>query len=143
MKIDKIFERITKLEAAILSRKQPTTATDVKPESTATDTCINGINVMRIPLRDAYSFALQLLDFVFSKEEQAGSLLFKSKKTTKPALDSKRVQNILSLVDRRYGGDNWDLKTLSAKVNQKCRDLGVKKSNKTLKELPAVLEDDD
>ena len=39
---------------------------------------INGINVMCIPSRDAYSCALQLMDLLFMKEEMVGSLLFKS-----------------------------------------------------------------
>ena len=38
---------------------------------------VNGVNVMRIPSRDAYSFGLQLLNILFTKEELAVSLLFK------------------------------------------------------------------
>ena len=30
---------------------------------------INGINVLRIPSRDAYSYGLRLMDIIFSKEE--------------------------------------------------------------------------
>ena len=41
---------------------------------------VNGVNVMRIPSRDAYSFGLQLLNILFTKEELAVSLLCKSKK---------------------------------------------------------------
>ena len=47
----------------------------------------NGVNVMRIPARDAYSYGLQLMDILFTKEELSSSLLFKSKKSEKPGLD--------------------------------------------------------
>ena len=70
-----------KLVVQILSSLSKTSAfiyPDVKQEDSKT--CINGINVMRIPSRDAYAFALQLVDVLFTKEELASSLLFKSKK---------------------------------------------------------------
>lgn len=76
---------------------------------------------MHIPSRDAYSFGLQLLNILFTKEELAVSLLFKSKKSTKPGLDQGRVEKMLKLIERRFGSD-WDLRTLSQKVNQKCHD---------------------
>ena len=99
-----------------------TDVNDVKPDIPQnSSTHINGINVMRIPSRDAYSFGLQLMDVLFTKEELASSLLFKSKKSEKPGLDGERVQRLLGLLDKRYG-DQWDLKTFSAKANQKCRD---------------------
>ena len=82
---------------------------------------VNGINTLRIPSRDAYSYGLQLMDIFFTKEELATSLLFKSKKSDKPALDKERVEKILRLIDKRYD-TKWDLKTLTAKANQKCRD---------------------
>ena len=81
---------------------------------------------MRIPSRDAYAFALQLMDVLFTKEELASSLIFQSKKSDKPALHPQRVQQLLNFVDNRYA-DNWDLKTLTAKANQKCRDLKLNK----------------
>ena len=65
--------------------------------------------------------ALQLLDMLFSKEELSSALLFKSKKSENPALDKERVEKLLSYVEKRFG-TNWDMKTLIAKVNQKCRD---------------------
>ena len=42
----------------------------------------NGVNIMRIPARDAYAYGLHLMDIHFCKEEPAMSLLFKSKKVT-------------------------------------------------------------
>ena len=47
------------------------------------------------------------------------SLLLKSKK---PGLDQGRVEHMLKLIERRFGND-WDLRTLSQKVNQKCHDM--------------------
>ena len=82
---------------------------------------VNGVNVMRIPSRDAYSFGLQLLNILFTKEELAVSLLFKSKKGEKPGPEQRRVENMLRLIEKRFEND-WDLRTLSQKVNQKCRD---------------------
>lgn len=76
---------------------------------------------MRIPSRDAYSFSLQLLTILFTKEELSASLLFKSKKSEKPGLDQGRVEKMLKIIEKRYGND-WDLRTLTQKVNQKCRD---------------------
>ena len=77
---------------------------------------------MRIPSRDAYSFGLQLLDILFTKEKCYVSLLFKSKKSTKPGLDHERVEKMLRLIERRFGGD-WDLRTLTSKIDQKCHDF--------------------
>ena len=42
---------------------------------------------MRVNARDAYAFALQILDMFFTKQELAVSLLFKSKKSEKPGLE--------------------------------------------------------
>ena len=81
---------------------------------------------MRVNARDAYAFALQILDMLFTKDELAVSLLFKSKKSEKPGLDKDRVEKLLKCLEKRYGNDGWDLKTLVAKVNQKCRDAVVK-----------------
>ena len=113
----------------------------VKPESCddAADT-INGVNVMRLPSRDAYSFALQLMDILFTREELASCLMFKSKKSDKPALDHEKVEKILQYVEQKYGLDKWDIKTMTAKANQKCRDSAklitattVEKSSATAK----------
>ena len=94
---------------------------EVKKEEAGSDALINGINVLRLPARDAYAFALQLLDVLFTKEELASSLLFKSKESEKPGLDKARVKQLMTLVDKRFG-NSWDLKTLTQKANQKCRD---------------------
>ena len=76
---------------------------------------------MRLPSRDCYSFGLHLLDILFTKEELSTSLLFKSKKSERLGLDQERVEKMLKLIERRYGNE-WDLRTLMQKVNQKCRD---------------------
>ena len=82
---------------------------------------VNGVDISRIPARDVYSFGLQLLEVIFTKKELAESLLFKSKKSSKPGLPVEKVQQYLTTVDNRFGG-YWDLKKLTSKVNQKCRD---------------------
>ena len=52
---------------------------------------LNGINIMPIiPSRDAYSFALQLMDMIFCKDKLVSALLFKTKKSSKPGLDLKK-----------------------------------------------------
>lgn len=52
---------------------------------------INGVNVMCIPPSDAYSYALNLMDLIFTKEDMALFLLFKSKKSDEPELDQTKV----------------------------------------------------
>ena len=62
-----------------------------------------------------------MLDALFTKDELKGSLLFKSKKSDKPALDQQRVEKLLGCIDKRFG-EKWDIKKFTAKANQKCRD---------------------
>ena len=52
---------------------------------------VNGVNLLHIPARDAYAYGLQLMDALFTKQELAGSLIFKSKKSEKQGLDQDRV----------------------------------------------------
>jgi hypothetical protein len=81
----------------------------------------------RISARDPYSYALQAMDVLFDKEELAASLLFKSKKSSKPSLDPTRVELMLSHIDNRFG-KTWDIKMLTQKANQKCRDSRLAQS---------------
>ena len=81
---------------------------------------VNGVNGMRLPSRDCYSFGLQLLDILFTNEELATSLLFQSKKSKRAGLDKERVETMLQLIEKRYGSE-WDLRVLTQKVNQKYR----------------------
>lgn len=60
---------------------------------------VNGINILRLSARDVYAFGLQLLDIFFTKEEQSRSLLFSSKKSSKPGLDRERVDRLLGECD--------------------------------------------
>lgn len=52
---------------------------------------VNGIDVISMPTRDAYSFALELLDMFFTPEELARSLVYKSKRSDKDALNKDKV----------------------------------------------------
>ena len=56
---------------------------------------VDGVNLLRIPARDAYAYGLALMDKLFTREEMATSLLFKSKKSKKPGLESERVEKLL------------------------------------------------
>ena len=113
-KMDKIMELLQNERSGEHSQEVAT----VKAEG---ESMANGVNVMRIPSRDAYAFGLQVMDILFSKEELSISLLFKSKKSEKPGLESDRVAKLLGFIDKKYG-DTWDLKKFTAKANQKCRD---------------------
>ena len=56
---------------------------------------VNGVNLMRIPSKDAYAYGRALLDQLFTKEEQKQSIVLKSKKSVKPPLSPKRVEKCL------------------------------------------------
>ncbi len=88
------------------------------------DTIFGSTNMMHIASRDAYAFALRIVDFLFSKDELKGALLFSSKKSAKPGLDHEKVKRLLRIVKCKYSDDEWDMKTLTSKINQKCRDSG-------------------
>lgn len=60
---------------------------------------VNGINILRLSARDVYAYGLQLIDILFTKEEQSHSLLFSSKKSSKPGLDKERVDRLLGECD--------------------------------------------
>lgn len=78
---------------------------------------------MRIRATEPYNFGFQLLDMLFTREELAKSLLYKTKKSDKPALDAAKVERLIFLVNKRYKSkDDWDENALVKKLNQKCRD---------------------
>ena len=68
------------------------------------------------------------MDMLFTKDELASSLMFKSKgKSTKPPLDKERVEKMFKLIEEKFKDDQtyqqqWDLKAFITKANQKCRD---------------------
>ena len=41
---------------------------------------VNGVNILRLSARDVYAYGLQLIDILFTKEEQSQSLSFCIKK---------------------------------------------------------------
>ena len=67
---------------------------------------------MSTPLDYSYS------EVIFTRKEQAESLLFKSTKSSKPGLPVEKVRQYLATIDNRFG-DDWDLKKLTSKANQK------------------------
>lgn len=56
---------------------------------------INGVNLKSIPARDAYSYALALMEILFTQDEMSSSLLFSSKRSIKPPLDRVKVEKLL------------------------------------------------
>ena len=63
---------------------------------------VHGINLQRIPARDAYAYALSLMDALFTKQELSSSLIFSSKKSDKPGLDRERVDKLLGKYSSIY-----------------------------------------
>jgi len=55
---------------------------------------VSGTNLLRLPARDAYSYALSLVGIIFTKEELPSSLLFKSAKSEKPGLPKLGVDKL-------------------------------------------------
>ena len=82
---------------------------------------VNGVDISRIPIRDVYSFGLQLLEVSFTRKELTDPSVQVKKKSSKPGLPVEKVQQYLATIDNRFG-DDWDLKKLTSKVNQMCRD---------------------
>ena len=115
------IDNMEKTMKEFLNTMEDRPSTGVKSEHADDADLVKGVNVMRLPSRDTYSFALQLMDIFFTREELATSLMFKSKKSDKPALNQAKVERILGYVEKKYG-DSWDIKTLRSKANQKCRD---------------------
>lgn len=115
--LTKRIEKIEKGIAQILVKLE-----NVPSNEEDSSELVNGVNVFRIPSRVAYSYGLQLMDLFFTKGEMASSLLFQLKKSEKPPLDKERVNKMIRFIEKRYPS-GWDLKTLTAKVNQKCRDV--------------------
>ena len=86
-KQNSIMESVDKI-LQLLSTNQLSTAsaTSIPPED-----IINGIDIIHMPCRDGYQFGLDLLDMLFTPEELARSLVYKSKKSNKDALDKDKV----------------------------------------------------
>lgn len=55
---------------------------------------VDGVNLLRVPAKDAYAYGRTLLDLLFTKEEQKKSVVLKTKKSTKPPLEQERVETM-------------------------------------------------
>ena len=75
-----------------------------------------------LPTYMPYALALAAISAMFTNEELGSLLPFKSKKSNEPGLDPKRVEIFLEELDHRFP-TGWNLKTLKAKIIQKCRDI--------------------
>jgi len=133
-----ILARLKRIEKRLMENKSNSDATTTQSDN------VGGINVSLLPAKDEYAYALILLDAFFTKEELSQSLMVKTTKSPKPALDEKRIQRLIHLVEKRYPG-KLDLKVLKNKINQKCRDSGVvkvkKEKQKVTEEKEAVKEE--
>ena len=119
-----LANRVEKLEKAInkLVEQRTSFKPSVKEEERVEEEEESILKaVRRSHARDAYSYGLQIMDVLFTKEELCKLLLFDSKKSIKPGLDKKKVEEMLGEIDRKFG-DKWDIKIFTAKANQKCRD---------------------
>ncbi len=106
---------------------------------------MGGRNLLSIPARDVYAYALCLIDVLFTKEELKNSLAFESKKSNchKSVLDQIRVtkisgkhnlQDVINhcniiivasdCVAKKYGQGCFNERMLRQKMNQKCHDAG-------------------
>ena len=117
--MNKKIEKIEGMLHKLIKKERPN---DEKPVVKKEDEMCDGIDLLRIPATNPYAYGLHLMDIHFTRTELSTSLLFQSKKSTKPGLDQEKVSKILNLIDRRYGKDAWELKTFTGKANQKCRD---------------------
>ena len=59
-----------------------------------------------IPGRNAYSYALSLMDILFSKQEMSQRCFLNSNKRKRPLLHNECVDLLLKIVEAKYG-DNW------------------------------------
>lgn len=65
------------------------------------------MNLLSLRARDVYQYALTLMDNLFDKEEMSVSLVKKTNRSEKPALDEKRVkliegETLISLAISRF-----------------------------------------
>ena len=65
---------------------------DKQEEGVPSNHIINGRNVMKMIIRDAYQFSLDLLAMLFTRETLAGGLCFVNHMSTKPQLEQRKVQ---------------------------------------------------
>ena len=79
-RLDRIERAVEKMMRVLKSdARRPNEAEPVRVKAEDEECLHNGVNLLRILTRDAYSYGLQLMDVLFTKEELSGSLLFKSK----------------------------------------------------------------
>ena len=115
-------DRCEKMLEYLVKRTKKEDDHDFVEQSVDSKYVINGKDVMRIHATGPYNFGFKLLDMLFSKELQK-SLLYKSKRSDKEALDIEKVERLVYLVNQRYSNhDDWDEQTLIKKLHQKCRD---------------------
>ena len=146
--IKTILKKVTKIEETLHTLTKTGTITkDAKATSSSLeakgDDYVNGINVMLLPTKGPYKFGLMLLNMLFTKEELARSLIYKSPKSTKAGLDEARVAQLMTLISKRFKSTEYDMQDLLAKLNQKCRDAerSLEKARVKEEKCPPMKED--
>ena len=121
-RVEKIEKMVEKLSRKMKDNSKPG-GSNIKEDDQSV--IINGVDVLRIPAKDEYSYGLRLMEVLFTKKEMSESLLFQSKKSDRKALDTEKVSQLFDLVDRRYSKNKLNIKVFKDKANQKCRDTHV------------------
>ena len=57
---------------------------------------VKGINLLKVHAADEFAYGRMLLDTLFTRAELKESLVYKSKLSEKPGLDTKKVELLLS-----------------------------------------------
>ena len=112
-----ILKKVNRIEEHIFKQQHNCEASSINEgTTTASEDFIHGVNISSLPAKDAYAYALILLDSLFTKEELGCSLMYKSPKSSKPALDNRRVNQLISLVQKRYKPHEYNMKILISKM---------------------------
>ena len=113
---------------------------------------IGSVNLLNLPAASPYAFGLAALVVLFTQEELSTSLMYQTRRSMRRALNPDKVQILISeqnhwsilctnkhrstfhltmivysvhpteAINEKFGEGAWELRTLKAKINQKCRD---------------------
>ncbi|XP_019862598.1 PREDICTED: uncharacterized protein LOC100640600 isoform X1 [Amphimedon queenslandica] len=114
------------------------------------DTKEDDLAILKMPKKTPESFALSLMDTLFTDEEMKTHLFIKKKKSrsNKEELDRERVRKLFAHVTTEFGQEAVKSKfsSIVEKCNQKCRDKGkssVKKEDEESALVESIITNDD
>lgn len=125
-----VLKKLTKVEQCMVRGPSNSDSTAQASSTSTTEDIINRVDISTLPAKNAYAYALILLDCFFTKDELRTSLMFKSARSSKDTLYQKRANHLLSLVQKRYQPKEYDMKKLISKINHKCCDSNLIKIKK-------------